>query len=64
MNKVPKPIPDGFLRPPAESAGNQPPGVDAALSPPEHLMPYGAAAKAIFIKANGPVAYKFARRAD
>lgn len=33
----------------------------------EHLMPYGAVAKAIFVKANGLPAYqkaRFARRSD
>lgn len=28
----------------------------------EYLMPYGAAAKAIFIKANGQAAYNYSRR--
>ena len=38
------------------------------MLPPEQLMPYGEAAKAIFVKANGEIAYnrgiRFARRAD
>lgn len=41
---------------------------EPSVAEPERLMPYGAAAKAIFIKANGLHAYnreiRFTRRAD
>jgi hypothetical protein len=41
---------------------------EQSMVAPEQLMPYGEAAKAIFIKANGVTAYnrgiRFVRRAD
>lgn len=41
---------------------------EQSMAIPEQLMPYGEAAKAIFIKANGVAAYnrgiRFVRRAD
>jgi len=49
---------------PASAAGKDVPGPirgEDESSPPEYLMPYGAAAKAIFIKANGPIAYRISR---
>jgi len=42
--------------------------VEPSLVSPEQLLPYGEAAKAIFIRANGVTAYnreiRFVRRAD
>jgi hypothetical protein len=37
-------------------------GVREVIDAPEHLMPYSAAAKAIFIKANGLQAYNTTMR--
>jgi hypothetical protein len=37
-------------------------GAREVIDAPEHLMPYGAAAKAIFIKANGLKAYNTTMR--
>lgn len=62
-NKTPPNLID-TLPPAADNVVALPICVETGPTDVEYLMPYGAVAKAIFIKANGHAAYNYSRRTN